>query len=178
MKKRSITTLTSAILLNVVILVVLGLIFYEVRHKNQQISSVQNEISFESKKIDRLKNLQTLVETTSGDRELLDHYFLSKDNLVEFISLVEQLAKDAGVKVGLDNVGEEESENSQYLNLRMNISTSGSWSDVLRYIAMLENLPYVVKLDNFILQRSLDGDEKTVVWSARLTLRVLMVNDK
>ncbi len=107
---------------------------------------------------------------------------------VSFISMIEGLAKQAHAGVRIQNVSiasvtkvAPSASTSNFDALVLNLSVQGSWNDVYTFLAMLETLPYKVRLNNISLNQavystpSANGHSTSAqsFWSGTLTLSVV-----
>ncbi len=79
----------------------------------------------------------------------IDGLFIIRDKEIDFIKTVEDLASNRNVKqsISIDNVALD--AKNKYRKVAMDLSVSGSFEDVMNYIADIESLKYYINI-NFV----------------------------
>jgi hypothetical protein len=187
------------ILVSVLFLLVLGgyyYIFYIIKNKNEKISTFSQEIELYSQRESLRKATEKTADDLSEKITKLESYFLHKDELVPFIEKIEDSGKRMNVSVSIISVNLDESlkgaqaKNGERFVLRLN--TKGSWSNVVKFVSYLENLPYKIFVSrvSFIKDSALkpffiteDGpkavsfeNDTASTWSANIEMSVLTLN--
>lgn len=137
---------------------------------NWHISKLTNKIvevksSVENKQI-KLRYIELVnssAEKTVEERKRISDYFIKSDGSVSFVSYVEHVALSLGLKNSTNSiesiqVGTLIEQNRELL--RINMTLSGDWLSLAKFIAFIESLPYSVKIDRIDL---LNGTTTTPV---------------
>ncbi len=125
-----------------------GLIFFQVKGKNEHVSNLINEIDRAVTQEQTLSSIKALVQETEKNRAKLADYFIGKEGVVSFIEELEALGSRTGVEVTIDAVEEKVSAGStQTEELRLTLHFGGTWSSVVQYIGLLELLPIEGRLE-------------------------------
>ncbi len=145
-------------------------LFLSVKESNQNISSLQNQISIEVGKQSREGSTKNLLANTEESRKMLSTYFVNKEEIVEFIESIEDLAKKSGASLRLNSVGEEDEivGRNQVSVLVISLQADGSWAAVHSLLASLESIPYKIHFREVSLEVS---DSK--VWTGKFEFTVV-----
>lgn len=167
--------------ITIVAIVIYAVSFWYVKSTFEKASYALSsaEIAYEQK--DKIQATADTVEQLEEEINKIDSYFVEADDVVGFINLLEQRAKDQNVSVETTNVSiEEPPEDLLYGEiLEVSVLVTGSWNSVMQYIHLIENLPYDIWITstNLSLERDTDTEEEEVFhWEADVTLRVLKHN--
>lgn len=181
---------TKKILLILIILDVLlflfgSFVFWNVQKINKETVSLTREAALNTKREMALGSVEKMLNDTRPSINSLETFFVGTDSVVVFIERVENLARDVGVKLVTQNVAEDDagfSKEDFKKSLKLKVSVSGSWKNILKLVALLENLPYKISLNNITISSDgeiISSDERlsktntTPVWSGVLELSVL-----
>lgn len=91
----------------------------------------------------------------------INDYFIAGGSTIKLLETIESLGQKAGVKLAMGQAGENVTE------LKLNLSTEGSYSSTLKFLQSLETLPYAAKVDRLELRKG----EK--LWQSVFILRIL-----
>ena len=144
-----------------------------------QLNTSRSELSLLVEQEGRHDSLKHMLDISEDDRDEILSYLLSIDNPTPFLSLVEGLAKDAGVIVSVESLTEEDRVNGGDTKetqegsvvLRIALSVEGSWRGVHHLLYLFEHMPYIVILEKVALEEQ--ENEGIVVWSGQVHMRVL-----
>src|SRR3989344_7424099 len=143
---------------------------------NNIVTSEQMETVWqnEAEKREELKFLNSSLKTTSGERALLESYFIRSSDIVPFLDMIEKLALGAGAKaeVVLVDIPKDNS------GLIVELGATGSFETIYKFLTLLENSPYELDFISVDIKKtngevSLDGEESAPGWSARLRVKLL-----
>lgn len=157
-----------ALLLNIGAYVLLGFLFMQIKSANERTSTLLNQVASQSKEEDTLKALKAFVQETAPLHTKLDTYFVSPEGVADFIDLLESIGRKVGVAVtilSVEKIVTAQSTEVEVLSLRL--SGSGSWEDVVRFLGILEFLPYQTTIGQLVFSRTQDE------WRIDLTMSVL-----
>ncbi len=110
---------------------------------------------------------------TESERMLVDGFVLRADEVVMFLERLESLAQTVGVEMETDSVSTAVygDKGSAWETFVVNFSTEGSWTLTYRFLSLLEHLPYLSKLTQVTVEKSLTGEES--FWRGTFRLEVL-----
>lgn len=169
MKSRSyFVTLAIVILMTlaVIALYVYGFLF--IQKKIQTTTSMLTQIASATQKNQEVSTIQSTIATTQEDREKLSSYFVTDDSIVTFLSGIEALGTASGTQVVLANVTTE----PKSATVTVELTSTGNFSDVMRFLMLFENLPYRMTVDRSTLVTKDSPDDVVVteqLWSLSLT---------
>lgn len=122
-------------------------IFWQIRSQSQKSSELQNTLDSSEQKNTKLDSLEKVLNDTAADRATLASFFLNPDDEVTFIEKIEQLAKTNNLDITTTNVSAKNDSNSSFQALEFQAVTTGSFNNNLLFIALLENLPYNIRIE-------------------------------
>lgn len=132
-------------------IIVLGIVYFIVMPTIRDIISMKNNI--EAQRLDlenkyrkgqSLKKLNEDLKVIEPQLEILDDMFIKRDEVLEFITTIENIATKNNIdqKINLDlNLGVKENE---YKKTPVQLSTSGYFSDQLKYLLAIEALNFYI----------------------------------
>jgi hypothetical protein len=127
------------------------------------------------------QSLDDGVKAVETEQMQLASHFGKSSNIVPFLDTIESVAKQAGAKADVSSL--EVSEDGSYLAVDM--TSSGSFESVYRFIRLVENSPYeleVVSLDMSTTPTSADADsakkKSTPQWTANFRLKLVSFINK
>jgi Tfp pilus assembly protein PilO len=131
------------------------LLFAEIRNTNRNISRLAGEADIVAQQSTTLRTLQSIVEITREDRAGINTFFLTEQEIVDFLEVIEGLREDTGASINVRSIGEGETlTNTLTKELHLNVTAEGSWEAVYHFLALLESLPYRIKLQQVQLSDS------------------------
>lgn len=95
----------------------------------------------------------------------------SDEGIIDFLDEIESNAKSAGVKLEA-NSPDMPADRSR---LRMQVSVSGSWESVHRFISIIEHLPYAMDLTSVAVGASDQASPLARSYRAQVTFAILSV---
>ncbi len=156
------------------------LLFYEIRKTNLNISTIKNNLDVEEKVQGYLLSTQNTLDALSTDLENIDNSVIAKDDDVEFIEKIENMAKSNGLELKMENLGFEPNnflDKSEFVALRVKANTTGSWRGTYNFLLSLESLSYRAKMNKFAVIGSpvisQDGKKKGVMWKSNFEMTIL-----
>ena len=170
--RKSKELLTITILLNIAAIGWYGFLFAEIKAKNEQVSELMNQIEAEAGKESTLASEKALVAETVPLRDKLASYFVGKDGAVSFFEFLETTGNEVGVHVSIKSPSVSDlAELSQAEELRLMLVATGSWPAVVRFLGLLEMLPYEAHVEQVVVSKVESSGADA--WQASLSLRVL-----
>lgn len=158
-------------IITVALLVVYGGLYYWLNRQAQAAQQTAAKIRQKKNATQRSQSLRTLVNDTRSSRNIIDEMFIQPDGAAQFISTIEQLAKDTDVQLNLGNVSlQEDSASSMFSQLQMQLQVQGSWGSVTHFVRQLELLPHSKRIQSVSFSRSRNEATDTVSWQATMTI--------
>lgn len=103
------------------------------------------------------QNEQDLVKVyadTLSDRNKLSSYFITEDKIIGFIESVEAVGDYSKTDVTLSAINTDDFNNLEKGNsghLKTHIDIKGDWSNVMKALILIENMPYSISINNMNL---------------------------
>jgi len=166
-------TLIIIILLNIIGVGVYGFLFYSIKSNTESSNELVSQLDADKERNSRFEGIENTIKNIEERAVKLDTYILDVDNVVELLTLLEKSAKEQNVAIKTEikrNLVKEGESGSPSLGLTY--SVTGGWSEILNFVAIVENLPYIVSVENLVLQKS-GSDEGGALWSGSIRFTVL-----
>lgn len=121
----------------------------------------------------QLSTLQRVEEDTAADRAELRTFILGKDDVADFLELIEGAARKQGLTPKTRSVEVEKLEGTtNFEAIALALEFEGSYKGVTAMLPLIESLPYQLEVRSVSLERT--GDEgATSLWRGILQLRVV-----
>ena len=137
--------------------------------KIQQASAVSAEAEGKIALLEKKEREFSLAESNLKDFGseigLLDDSFLSEGTFVDFLRLLEGLAKKTGVKFSAQNARLPQSEKE---TASLNFEITGNFREVADFFALLDKIPYAGIIDNANVSSKAGGQKGTGAITARI----------
>lgn len=134
-------------------------------------------------------NIDQIVRDSRGQRDRLNLYFINKESTANFIEELESLADRIGVAFKLNELNVVK-DTKQVLqpgqirssSLRLGFRAEGNFSDVFKFVKVLERLPYQVSFGAVKIARSEDDTNninrtKSPIWYTEVTMDLISYLD-
>jgi len=115
---------------------------------------LREEIENKEIRIKRIQRLNTSADKTKSDRAMLLNYFIKPNGAIDFVSSLESVASKFNLQYStnvIENVETEILASQDKQLLRVGMSLSGGWKNVLKYILYIESLPYPITIEKLEL---------------------------
>jgi len=170
--RKSKELLIITLLLNLAAIGWYGFLFWKIKEKNEHISDLSNKIEAEVSAEQAIHDKKALVEDTAALRGKLLSFILGSREAVSFIEFLEKTGANIGVRTSVESVSaREHPELSGMEELRLKLRSTGSWPAVVRFLGLMELLPYEADVDQIVMSRAeFEGGD---LWRADFTLAVL-----
>ena len=126
---------------------------YYIDSLTQKTSELKNDIQVSEIKYTRLESLRKATENTSDQKSKIGELFVGQSDAVNFIGKIENLAKDAGLAYVTKSVETEplpgDDQSKELITINMN--TTGLWSNTVKFLKLIETLPYSLKINSLRL---------------------------
>jgi len=119
------------------------------------------------------KQLATTIEQTLSvserDRKIIDTFFISERETINFITRVEVLAEQFGVTLETTQLSVTPPKDAESSTLKIGFITKGTYSAVARMLAALETLPYHLTIPTIAIKNSVGSE-----WEGSIVLHVTL----
>jgi hypothetical protein len=153
---------------------IFGFIFLRKDIYSRAVASIEiaREVNQIDEKNKREMDIANIYDKSSGQRNLLASFLISKEQIVDLIESIEQIGTDTSTNLELSGiVNQELSKDNKVSTFQAHVEVLGSWGNVMRALILTENIPYGVSLNNIRLIKS--GESKSPEWKLSLDVRVL-----
>lgn len=173
-QKQTVTVFSLGMVALLVAIGACSFLFWQIKQKNEAISLLFAENSIAASKDQQYKVLQKVLEDTEAERELINSHIIPPDGVVPFIEFVEQLGSLSNVSLKLDSIAPGLWNGKKHPTieaLEVNITAIGSWQNIYRFLAEVEHMPYLIKLEQVQLEKV--AEESKSYWRANLKFRAV-----
>lgn len=125
----------------------------QVKTSNITLRGMEEKITELEVKRKMASEIQTLLQDRAKDLARISSFSVDKERPVVFIEALEEAAKKSGNRVTI-GFSEGKSKNK---DIFFQLVVEGSESSVLKYLKLLEFLPYKIKVEEVALQRLTTG---------------------
>lgn len=129
-----------------VTLVIYGCVWWWLRTVMVDIEQSAERAHEYKEKMQQELSVRTLLNQTRPDIDILSRTVLAKDGDVDFIEYLETLAKQQQVTLVIASVREETMPSFDMR--RFQLTAKGSWSSVMRFLQLVEQMPIYTSVQN------------------------------
>lgn len=146
-------------LLNVLILVGSLVLVYLIRRDAETVISAHTEQYLAARAKANFENWRQVLEASAEDLIKVKSAFTSRESLIQFIEELETVARESGIGLTLSEpvIGQTA--------LTLSLEARGSFANLYRWLARLENLPYQLAFERINLKAGVGGN-----WSGDVSL--------
>jgi hypothetical protein len=128
----------------------LAFFFKIIQNKNEHTSKVLTTLQQKINKKAKDSDLTKKISATEETRAKIDSYFVDSTQIDSFIGYLESLGTDAGTEVKVEGFDNPQATTGV---LYVRLSASGTFTNVMRTILLLENSPYQIHITKTYLNR-------------------------
>lgn len=133
------------------------------------------------KKDEQASSVRIALRESSDTLEKIDNVFIREDEISSFIDSLEAIASDYGVNISIGSISVEAIPNTpSNKQLRIRISSAGSWSELVSFMSHLESLSKAVLVQKFSLNKDVGSTvpkEGTRQWNATFDISALILSN-
>lgn len=173
--KKFFITIIAAVLAAAALAALYGWLYSHIRKEKERLSGFEYDISLSEKGRAAARSLSVLFSEHEADIRRIENFFVDPNQPVDFIESLERLARQTGNHAVLSI---ESAPKDQHM-FSFRLSAEGAEEKLIKYVRMLELLPYEIHMDEISLQRSLGQEtgsggakESSVAPTHRLTLLI------
>lgn len=182
--KRKKTTLIF-IISTIITLLVVGIIVFSfriIKIKNENTSTMT--LALQTKKKEKDNALLFAAKITEIDALLtsMDSRFIDSDKIDTFVSYLEEIGPTLGSEITVKSVEVPEKVKNTII---FSLMITGSFNDVVKTIALIENIPYQININQVFLNKNLDPQKtentkesvlEIPTWQADISFSILSLN--
>lgn len=148
-----------ALALSLVALGVYFFLFLMVGQKSRFVYQVFNDVETLSSRKESFKTIKDNVSKTVSLRDELDSYFIKKDEVVQFLNLVQALGADNNLETKVVSLGVDPAPVSPdvFETVNLEIQVSGRWAGVYHFAELLELMPLKLSVSAVNLEKDFAG---------------------
>lgn len=175
MKTRSIYTLIVLAILAVISVVAYYFAISYVSGLSEKTHTASSDLSYVEAKYQQAISQRAVANTGESSGKKLDKYILATDGEVGIVKELERLANNLSLEIVTEVLEVEQDEalathSKNYLHII--VTTNGAERDTRRFLALLETLPYNVKIKEVNLYNGQSGSQ----WQGRFDLSIVKNN--
>ena len=110
------------------------------------------------KKIENLKEFQTLWLEIEPNLKKIDQLFIDPQVPVEFVNFLEKIAKDSEILIEISSAISSKTEKDPWPSLLLQINSTAPFSEFLKFLEKIETSPYLIEIQNLNARRLIEGD--------------------
>ena len=174
-----ISTQKNILILNSLILIfsISGFIFISIlleTRKNEMVEQI-NDLNVNLLARKSLTEIENDLGFAYRANEFFNKLYINKDELLDFIENIEDLAKQQNVNLNIDAINQESINQDSFFPQRrteveMPLRFRGKMIDNLNFLNILENLPYYIELSNHSIQLFNRSEQ---IYEFSLTIKIL-----
>lgn len=134
-------------------------LYFKTQEKTASVLTARAEISRIDNSITAAKSIERLLKDMADEKDKIDSIFLNKENIIEFIKELENLASESGVLLELSSANVPE----------FKFKLFGEFGDIFRYLEILEKISYRIIFEQADIQVFGVANKKNQ-WRADITL--------
>jgi Tfp pilus assembly protein PilO len=168
------TSLLVAILFLISVCSAFVFLYDKINDNNQKAEQGTEAWQTESHRRAEITLLNNSLNQISNDRSMLETHFTSSSDIVPFLNTIEQLEPSSLASVEIDSV-DTGTNNSA---LTVGLKASGSFTEVYKFLTLLENSPYELNFLSVDIHKTTPGDMSTTniknsAWEAVFKIQLL-----
>jgi len=149
------------------ILVTIFVFLREIKKSSEELTSQKSEINLLQLKEKNLENIKAGYKNYEENLEKINSFFVEKDSLFEFTELLRNFASDPKVTIKISLAKEKAgSEPARSFN----ISLSGPSFNIFKFIDKVENIQYLVEINNLNMRKTSQEFSDTITANLELTV--------
>lgn len=133
-------------------------LFFKAYSERKSIIELKKTILQNNKKGEENKILADMFNHLNKEKEIVSSVFIKEEDFVRLIKNLESTGIVAGVALKINSI--LPANINKKTNPQISLTAKGSFEQIFRYMNMLENLPYLVIIDNVSLQNIQDAKDK------------------
>ena len=144
-------------------------------------AALAQEIHALEQKDSTVRIAESLLSGSKGSYDKLNKLFIQKGNVSEVLQHLELIGGYSNTTVTVRSIKEKEGSAKKkkksfgkMQSITIQLALSGKFKDVMKFLSLLDTVPYVVTLNTVHMTRKAEN----LLWSASLTIEVLAEKEK
>ena len=164
--------------LSILFLVIFAFTFFfflgVIDNNNKESQTIESEWQKETMKSSEMKMLDYSIKIIEDEKIQLETHFAQSSDIVPFLDTIDELAGDVSVKAEFVSVNILK----DHTGLMVQVKSLGTFSNLYKFIKLLENSPYELEFISIEIHRQteLDADNKNVKipeWNGLFKIKLL-----
>jgi hypothetical protein len=187
MAKRTNTILIFSLTVFLISAIAYYCLYFAYKNLGTELSTLNAKSSDDKARLEQLQTIEDNLKVTLDDKDRLSALLIKSDGVVDFIQYLESTMKKLHLTGAIDSVAEEhpqelESTDKQKLNIAL--SAVGNWPSVVKFVGLIEKLPYKSAIDSFALTHSIgdvtdaSGTKISTLTNWKVSLRMYALSEK
>ncbi|MES2087983.1 MAG: hypothetical protein V4467_03245 [Patescibacteria group bacterium] len=149
-----------ALLGTVLVIALYVFVFSQISQKKQHIEALANSIQTLEEQNQAVVSAKDSISETIDLRNKIDEYFVAKDGEVNFLNFLQTLGTEEGLSLEVSSVSIDPSPAASgvFELLNLEVQVQGPWSNVSRFLALLELLPYKISMGDVAIRKQSDAE--------------------
>ncbi len=175
MKQRTTTILYVSAFVAFALILSYGVAYSNFLNINTTVISTDASLRDAMSAKDKLISLQKTISGSKADIQKINGMFVSNDGVAGFLQQVESIANTSGLSHSLSPDIQQDGDLSPYQQelLKVTLTTTGSWVGTLRFLNLLENLPYKIAFTSISIQAGDKTKNGNAVWTSNFQFTVV-----
>lgn len=149
-------------------------LFREINKKDEDSAQKLTKLHTEATRRNEIKSLNNSIKIIDNEKTLLETHFAQSSNIVPFLDIIEELAKEVNAKAEVFSV-EIVKDNSALI---VGVRVSGYFEEIYKFLTLLENSPYELEFVSIDMQKGAAQDpsikiSKASLWSGIFKIKLL-----
>jgi Tfp pilus assembly protein PilO len=112
----------------------------------------------ESSKEEKFRIINSIVETNKDSIQILENFFVKKDDEIKFIEQIEAVARISGIKFEIASIDAGANQPDSFKeDVDVKIAVEGGWREIMSFVNKLEKMPFGVLIENVSLDAKAPG---------------------
>jgi hypothetical protein len=134
--------------------------FREIKMNSEDLIFKKQKLLSLKTKIENLKNFQGLWPGIEPNLEKINQLFIDPEVPVEFISFLEETARDCEISIEISPLLPSKIEKDPWPSLFFQISSTTSFTKFLEFLAKIESSPFLIEIQNLSARRLTEKELK------------------
>ncbi len=145
-------------------------LFYSMGSIVQDITLIRGRLSTLDSEIKNINVIEGFLEKTASDRIIISQGFIGNDDLLRFIEDIEKVGNESGIEVNVESASL--AAGNSKLGPSFRLRAQGNFSQVFKYMLLLENTPYEISFEDISFTSSA-GEKGKKNWLGTFVIRLL-----
>jgi len=141
-------------------------IFKDIEKNSEELVNQKKELVILEAQITNLEKFKIVYKSLEDILERIKGLFVDAQVPVDFIRFLENTAESGSLDISISPTSSGKYGSDYWQSLIFQISSSGSFSNFLRFLEKLENSPYLIEVQSLNISR--DGENVRAIFSIKV----------